>query len=168
MFEFKSTGICLTDANKTVLFQNNVYEQICGKHTSKVCNICQDFVYSNKQLYPTGDFSELTSELVFCKRQEFPDFTCDIYKHIEKNHKELTILVPVNKVFNQYLQLLTNKKLTSREIEVATLILEHKSNIEIQNALFISKSTLKTHLNHIYSKFPPLKTFRLNHKKSTP
>jgi len=44
---------------------------------------------------------------------------------------------------------------------VAILILDHKSNAEIQDELFISKSTLKTHLNHMYLKLPDLKSFRL-------
>ena len=157
MLDFENLGICSTDANKLVLFQNNICKEICGNQTSEVCNICTNFTYNNKQNYSIS----FLPKLHFCKRQTFPNGTCDVYKLSEKNYKELTILIPVSKFLNKYLHLLKNKKFTPREIEVAILILDHKSNAEIQDELFISKSTLKTHLNHMYLKLPDLKSFRL-------
>lgn len=44
------------------------------------------------------------------------------------------------------------KTLSRKEREVLTLILEDKTNQEISDELFISLSTLKTHINHIYKK----------------
>lgn len=44
------------------------------------------------------------------------------------------------------------KTLSRKEHEVLSLILEHKNNQEICNTLFISLSTLKSHINHIYKK----------------
>lgn len=43
-------------------------------------------------------------------------------------------------------------ELSTKEREVLLLILDGKSNKEICNSLFIAKSTLKTHINHIYKK----------------
>lgn len=43
-------------------------------------------------------------------------------------------------------------RLTDREREVAELILQGLSNKEIQDRLFVEKSTLKTHINQIYKK----------------
>lgn len=42
--------------------------------------------------------------------------------------------------------------LTSKENQVMKLILAHKTNKEIANELFISDSTVKTHINNIYRK----------------
>ncbi len=44
------------------------------------------------------------------------------------------------------------KTLSRKEKEVLALILENKSNKEICELLFISMSTLKSHINHIYHK----------------
>jgi DNA-binding CsgD family transcriptional regulator len=44
------------------------------------------------------------------------------------------------------------KTLSRKEHEVLNLILERKNNQEICDTLFISLSTLKSHINHIYKK----------------
>lgn len=44
------------------------------------------------------------------------------------------------------------KTLSRKEREVLNLILQHKSNQQISDELFISPSTLKSHINHIYKK----------------
>ena len=44
------------------------------------------------------------------------------------------------------------KKLTQREIEVFTLMLQEKTNPQIADELFIEESTLKSHINRIYKK----------------
>jgi len=42
--------------------------------------------------------------------------------------------------------------LTPREAEVLTLIAQGLSNSEIARALFVSEATVKTHVNHVFSK----------------
>jgi DNA-binding NarL/FixJ family response regulator len=42
--------------------------------------------------------------------------------------------------------------LTARELEVLRLIAQGQSNAEIAAALFVSDATVKTHINHIFSK----------------
>jgi DNA-binding CsgD family transcriptional regulator len=44
------------------------------------------------------------------------------------------------------------KTLSRKEHEVMTLILKRKNNQQICDELFISHSTLKSHINHIYKK----------------
>lgn len=42
--------------------------------------------------------------------------------------------------------------LTQKEVEVLSLLAEGGSNADIANALFVSTSTVKTHLIHVYQK----------------
>jgi ATP/maltotriose-dependent transcriptional regulator MalT len=42
--------------------------------------------------------------------------------------------------------------LTTRELEVVRLIAQGHSNTEIAAALVVSEATVKTHINHIFSK----------------
>jgi DNA-binding NarL/FixJ family response regulator len=42
--------------------------------------------------------------------------------------------------------------LTARELEVVQLMAQGQSNAEIAAALFVSEATVKTHINHIFSK----------------
>ncbi|MFC0654615.1 response regulator transcription factor [Mongoliitalea lutea] len=44
------------------------------------------------------------------------------------------------------------KTLSRKEREVLNLNLQHKNNQQISDELFISPSTLKSHINHIYKK----------------
>jgi len=43
-------------------------------------------------------------------------------------------------------------QLTKQEQNILSLLLEEKSNKEIADALFVSLSTVKTHVNNIYKK----------------
>ena len=45
-----------------------------------------------------------------------------------------------------------NLGLTEREREVLQLVVQGRNNTEIANALFVSEATVKTHINHIFSK----------------
>lgn len=45
------------------------------------------------------------------------------------------------------------ESLTKREFECLDLISQGLSNCEIQNKLFITRPTLSTYINNIYSKF---------------
>ena len=52
----------------------------------------------------------------------------------------------INLVFKEY-------NISKREEEIARLILNGKSNKEIEEALFISYSTVKNHIYNLYKKF---------------
>ena len=58
----------------------------------------------------------------------------------------LTPIIPENDLFDRY-------GISSREKELALLALQGRSNAEIAETLFISISTVKTHLSNIYEKF---------------
>ena len=70
------------------------------------------------------------------------------------------LIYHLNKKLNAQLLTLKNgqqkvaieERLTKKEKEILDLLLENKSNKEIATALFIELSTVKTHINRIYSK----------------
>lgn len=51
-----------------------------------------------------------------------------------------------------YLRLAKQYGLTQREVEILELVCLGKSNTEIAEALFLSESTVKTHVSHIFRK----------------
>lgn len=60
----------------------------------------------------------------------------------------LTFKIKRKKTSSSYQQ----KKLTHQEQKVLELILENKTNKEIASILFVSTSTIKTHINNLYKK----------------
>lgn len=94
-------------------------------------------------------------------------YSIDLYHSLSTQYR--LILIPVifilicyqtKKVFdsNLFTKSSTSKieikkySLTEREYKVLELILTGKSNTQIQDELYIAKSTLKTHINHIFNK----------------
>lgn len=66
----------------------------------------------------------------------------------------LTILHPLENKIAEKMHYYQEIKLTKRELEVASLLLEGLANSEISTRLFISRASLKTHINNIYKKVP--------------
>jgi len=58
--------------------------------------------------------------------------------------------------------------LTRREIEVAWLAIDGLSRHEIAARLFVSENTIKTHLEHIYSKLGVRNRPEMEHKLPPP
>lgn len=52
----------------------------------------------------------------------------------------------------KFIERASSPAVTTREVDVLRLIVSGKSNQEIASALFISESTVKTHVNHILNK----------------
>lgn len=73
-----------------------------------------------------------------------------LYRKKIRNSKKESIVFSdknIEKFISVYSDVLTDK-----EKEITTMILKGKKRDEIANESFISKSTVKTHINHIYSK----------------
>lgn len=58
------------------------------------------------------------------------------------------------KNIDQSLDQLKNLGLTKSEVKIFEHVMQGSKNLEICKKLFISKATLKTHLNNIYKKLP--------------
>ena len=51
------------------------------------------------------------------------------------------------------MELYTKYRLSHREIEIAEMIYDNHTNKEIGEILYVSTSTIATHVKHIYEKF---------------
>lgn len=71
---------------------------------------------------------------------------------VEKIIVEKEVLVPVTEDFKINEIELKKLNLTNREHEILKLITNGKSNAEIADKLFLSVSTVKTHVSNLYSK----------------
>jgi len=164
LLDFNEIAICISELKKKqVFYQNNICKSICGDMESKSCNLCKDIYFQDEQVNISSIQPKVSTFVA--KRQYIAGRLCDIFKFTENNTKEITVLYPVKDMINKYLTLFKDEKFTARETEIGLLILEKKSNLEIQKKLYISKSTLKTHLNHMYQKLPDLKSIRLKKEK---
>lgn len=158
LFDFNDLGICIKTPKKEILFQNDACKSVCGDHTSQSCSLCSELTFQQKQ----NDFFSFSSHtsILFSEKQYILNQLCNLYKFEEKNKNEFTIISPLTKTDSAQRHYLKENGLTPREVEIALLMIDQKTNTEIQKSLTISKATLKTHLNHIYKKLPTLKSIR--------
>lgn len=137
-------GTCVKKMDGEVLSQNSLCLKICGNMERKVCtkgcmtnyflipgmNLVKNTVLDNNTLDAVviNDGKTLTT-LLYPKR-----------KNEKEREKEGAKLLSYG--------------LSKSELVIFLLVLEGKKNSIIIKELFISKSTLKTHLNNIYKKLP--------------
>lgn len=141
-------GVCWLDADSKVVFQNEKSKDICGEKDHKICHTCLDHI----------GFHARTTGILNGKKIKINETLCDIV--CLKDHKKISVVLHPNKAVEKYQAHLENCGLTAREKEIALFVLEGKNNQSILEALCISKSTLKTHLNVLYRKASWLKSFR--------
>jgi hypothetical protein len=69
----------------------------------------------------------------------------------------MVLLNPLQQKHEGWLRRFQDRSLSRRELEVAHLAVQGMPNSGISKRLFISKATLKTHLNNIYKKMPEIR-----------
>lgn len=143
-------GLCKLNSDSRVMFQNQTSKKICGEKQDETCTTCSDNLIPSESKETLGIFTN--------KKIKINDTLCEATL-LKEAHKSAVILHPKT-TQNDRLVFLENYALTPREKEVGMLLLEGKNNVEIMNALFISKATLKTYVNILYKKIPNLKKQR--------
>ncbi|HEY8270601.1 MAG TPA: helix-turn-helix transcriptional regulator, partial [Pseudobdellovibrionaceae bacterium] len=73
---------------------------------------------------------------------------------LNDGHQFLTLIYPLENKHRIKMEYYREKNLTRSELNIVSLLLEGHSNSQIMERLFISKATLKTHINNIYKKIP--------------
>lgn len=143
-----NTGICVKSKDTTVEYQNSVCEKICGNQQGKKCiKGCVLKINANEsnQVFKPG------FELFRNMNVDASSVDCVIFNDGEKI---ITLLVNNQEIIQQQLNLIKKYKLSASELNIIKKFLEGTTNTEIAKQLFISKSTLRTHLNNIYKKLP--------------
>jgi len=143
-------AVCVKDAQRKVLMQNERCRQICGDHLGRTCE------QGCMQLFEKDRF------------QQWKDWGTRVYKNSMINgsfndvtllcgkERIITFLQPLKDRYEKALAYYREKGLTRRESEVIALTIQGSSNTDICECLSISRATLRTHLNNIYRKFRDL------------
>jgi ATP/maltotriose-dependent transcriptional regulator MalT len=141
-------GICIKDGDKKVLHQNALCKQICGNQEGTICSKgCMDqFLISENCTAFTEGMRPLSNKSVDGQRMDAVV--------INDGFNMTTLLYPLEDKHDAQMSYLKGKGLTARELEIMSFIIKGATNSEIAEKLFISRATLKTHLNNVYKKLP--------------
>lgn len=137
-------GICIKNMDKEVLFQNDLCIKSCGMMVGKICThpcMSEYSPISGMSLYKNTIIDNMSFDAV-----------------VINDGEKLTTLLHLNKKSEEEKQKEKEKLLafglSKSETAIFLLVLDGKKNSQIIKELFISMSTLKTHLNNIYKKLP--------------
>lgn len=140
-------GICIKSTDTIVEYQNPMCENICGHQIGHKCakgcitklkTESGEILNAGYKLYRNTQVDNNNVDTIITNDGE--KITTLLFKKEEDIQKQLNTLAKYN--------------LSKSEIGVMKKFLEGYSNFEIAEHLFISKSTLRTHLNNIYKKIP--------------
>ena len=143
-----AVGICVKKIDQTVNFQNENCLKVCGNQNGKICDFGCIKILNRKN-------SEILNSpgMDLLPRSTIKGELCDVVV-INDGQNLFSILLNLKDKIKIDFDYFKDFDFTQRELEVIKLRLEGKSNSEVCEILFIAKSTLKTHLNHIYQKLP--------------
>lgn len=141
-------GMCVKKDQK-VVFQNEECLRLCGDKHNTDCLYCtqEDLLEAKRK----------GARL----RYKVYDEDVRVIVHHKKGDEEMTMLSSIEPhISDSILGFVSTTTLTKQEKEIVTYICEGYTNAEIQELLYISKATLKTHINHIHQKCPDIVEFR--------
>lgn len=136
-------AICIADHDGKILSQNEACTSLCPIPEGTIC----------KFLSINSTQSSDNEGMVFRKCHTVGDMPVDVVT-INDGTTLTTLFYPLSDHIHKQISLLKEYGLSKRELEVAYLMLNGRSNDSIAKELFISKPTLKTHINSIYKKIP--------------
>jgi len=140
-------GLCIKNKDKEVLYQDQKCLDSCGDMRGQICT------KGCMESYAT------VPGMTLVKNSQVNDGTVDAVV-INDNQKITTLLYHHSQnVQNEEDDRLMRAKLisfglTKSELAIFLKVLKGARNTEICQELFISRATLKTHLNNIYKKLP--------------
>ena len=145
----ESVGVCIKSQNETVEFQNQSCLDICGDQLGRRCEKgCME-----RYLPGTTEDRIFDNAFRVFRNVKIDSRSIDAIM-INDGTKLTTLLCDRSAAIEKQLEYLKKFKLSKAEQKVAELYLMGLSNSEIATKLFISKGTLRTHLNTIYKKIP--------------
>ena len=145
-FAINEFNVCIKDADKTVLIQDDRCAAICGNRIGTRCVTgCMALYDSDENPQWKNQGSRVYKSTLVGKEYFDIHILCG-------DRNIITVLVPLKKQQSKALSFYQDMGLTRREMEVISLVIQGCSNKCIIGQLAISKATLKSHLNSIYRK----------------
>lgn len=138
---------CIRNNNGEVIFQNANSIENCCKDATLQCHLrCLPYIESSFK------FKEIKSGLHLFKNKIIEKKEYDILV-FKGDINTLILLYPIKDQIDDIKMRWKKSGLSPREIEVLTEKFLGAKNSEIAKKLYISKSTVKTHINNIFKKF---------------
>ena len=149
MLNLKKLGICIKAKDTTVEYQNSKCQEICGNQLGikceKGCVLKLDAEKNSEKSAQTG-FRLYRNKSV---DNQIVDSVV-----AQDGEKIVTLLLNSEEFILSQMNLIRNYSLSPSELAIMKKFLKGHTHSEIAGQLFISKSTLRTHLNNIYKKLP--------------
>lgn len=144
---YSQIGMCVRNADGFVLERNQVAISTCGQFCDQICmreirSVMQEGLENKKagfHLYPKIKTTEA----------KIADMVVAVV-----GPRVMTFVYPLDVQIEQDLAKYKDFKLTVSETRILGQLLVGKNNQDIADKLFISRATLKKHLNNIYKKIP--------------
>lgn len=150
MEDLDSLGICVKNQNKKVISQNEICKSCCGDRINQICDMgCMKEYDLNKP-------KSFSDGMTLLKNIENNLGLSDTVI-INDGNTITTIIYQKSFIKDKIkydLEELKTYSLTKSELNIIEHILSGKTNTEICKLLFISRPTLKSHINSIYKKVP--------------
>ena len=143
-------AVCVKDADKRVLEQNDLCRKICGDCLGQSCEMGCMQLYAEDNDHQWKTWGSRVYKNKFMHGAFFDVVLLCSDKHIT------TFLQPLKDKYEMALEYYRSKGLTKRETEIVAMTIRGISNSRICSQLAISKATLRTHLNNVYRKFRDL------------
>ena len=144
-------GVCIKDQNREVLFQNECSQNTCGNLTGTICTkACMSLYHQMEECAAVSEGMKLF------KNVDIDGSKVDAMI-VNDGSQIMTFLYPLDETedkFQKQAEFFEQRGLTRSEARIMQMVLQGMSNAQIAEKLFISKATLKTHLNNAYKKLP--------------
>lgn len=144
-------GLCVKDLNKRVLFQNENSQKTCGTMMGEVCGKTCMRLY-----HQIEECAAISEGMKLFKATEVDGHKVDALI-VNDGDRITTLLYPLDEAQDKFKKqevFFKERGLTKSELKIMQMVLQGMTNSVIAEQLFISKATLKTHLNNIYKKLP--------------
>ncbi|MBO32762.1 MAG: hypothetical protein CMM74_07275 [Rhodospirillaceae bacterium] len=138
--------VCVKDNDGNVIGQNAASRELCGELLCQQCDRgCTD-IYEKDESQQWKDWGSRTYRNCKISGLYF-DLTI-----ISSSRQVVTILQSLEQKYQQAYEYYSKFGLGARELQVIKLVIAGLSNNQISERLFISTTTLRTHLKNIYNK----------------
>ncbi len=147
-FDSGKLSVCVKDREGRVLYQNKACLGVCGDSSATVCEKNCMCCYT-----PNPPVPEREEGTQYYPNEQIEGKFYDIL-FINDGAHLTTLLYPLEDRHEADMQHVSQHELTKREQEIIRLVIQGCRNGEIAEKLFISKATLKKHMNNIHKKLP--------------